>query len=51
MDLNPSYSSSGTKIAFTSDRDGNHDIYKMTPTGGQQTDLTNNSFDNGNPSW
>jgi Tol biopolymer transport system component len=50
-DVNPSYSPDGTKIAFTSRRDGNSDIYKMTSTGGQQTNLTNNSFDNVDPRW
>ena len=33
FDTGPSWSPDGTKIAFKSDRDGNEEIYVMTPTG------------------
>lgn len=35
--------SSGGKIAFASNRDGNYEIYLMNPDGSNQTRLTNNS--------
>ncbi len=35
------------KIAFTSDRDGNGEIYVMNADGSHQTRLTNNLFDDG----
>ena len=34
--------SDGSKIAFTSDRDGNNEIYVMNADGSGQTRLTNN---------
>ena len=41
-DINPSYSRDGTKIAFTSTRDGNFEIYVMDANGSNQTRLTTN---------
>ena len=37
------------KIAFTSDRDGNHEIYVMNPDGAGQTNLTNNPASDSSP--
>jgi uncharacterized delta-60 repeat protein/uncharacterized repeat protein (TIGR01451 family) len=39
------------KIAFTSDRDGNFEIYLMNPDGTGQTRLTKNTAGDGQPSW
>ena len=39
------------KIAFTSDRDGNSEIYLMNADGSGQTRLTNNSFSDDFPTW
>ncbi|MEO6334697.1 MAG: FG-GAP-like repeat-containing protein [Pyrinomonadaceae bacterium] len=39
------------KIAFTSDRDGNREIYVMNPDGTNQTRLTNNSISDDHPAW
>lgn len=38
------------KIAFLSERDGNHEIYMMNPDGSNQTRLTNNPASDSNPS-
>ncbi|HEY9403357.1 MAG TPA: carboxypeptidase regulatory-like domain-containing protein [Pyrinomonadaceae bacterium] len=40
----------GEKIAFTSERDGNNEIYVMRPTGADQTRLTVNSANDQQPS-
>ncbi len=39
------------KIAFTSTRDGNHEIYSMNADGSNQTRLTNNAAADDNPAW
>jgi Tol biopolymer transport system component len=39
------------KIAFTSNRDGNQEIYVMNPDGSGQTRLTNNPASDSSPSW
>ena len=39
------------KIAFTSDRDGNQEIYMMNPDGTNQTRLTNNSIVDDHAMW
>ncbi len=39
------------KIAFTSDRDGNNEIYIMNPDGTAQTNLTRNKASDFQPAW
>src|SRR5688572_28855229 len=39
------------KIAFTSDRDGNREIYVMNADGSNQTRITNNSISDNHPKW
>jgi len=41
----------GTKIAFTSTRDGNAEIYVMDADGSNQTNLTNDSGDDTDAAW
>ena len=40
-DINPDWSADGTRIAFSSFRDGNFEIYVMNANGSGQTRLTN----------
>ena len=42
VDSYPAFSPDGSKILFTSDRDGNSEIYSMNADGSGQTNLTNN---------
>jgi hypothetical protein len=51
FDLNPAWSPDGTRIAFTSDRDGNYEIYTMNVDGSNQTNVTNNAADDFFPTW
>ena len=46
-DSSPAWSPDGTMIAFTSNRDGNYEIYVMKPNGNKLTNLTNNPADDG----
>ena len=39
------------KIAFTSNRDGNREIYVMNDDGSGQANLTNNPADDSQPAW
>ena len=49
---NPDWSPDGTKIAFSSDRDYNGEIYIMDIDGSNQKNITNTSnFDESDPSW
>jgi Tol biopolymer transport system component len=50
-DLHPSWSSDGRKIAFTSNRDGNYEIYIMDADGGNPTNLTQNAAKDEMPAW
>ena len=47
----PAWSPDGTKIAFTSARDGNEEIYVMNADGTGQTNVTNNPAGDYYPSW
>ena len=42
---------SGGRIAFSSDRDGNYEIYVMDADGSNKQRLTNNPADDKSPSW
>ncbi len=50
-DWEPCFSPDGTKIAFTSTRDENYEIYAMNADGSNQTRLTNNEALDGATSW
>jgi Tol biopolymer transport system component len=50
-DIDPAWSPDGTRIAFTSKRDGNSDIYVMAADGTSQVRLTNSPFDDFHPAW
>ena len=43
IDNSPDWSADGTKLAFTSRRDGNFEIYSINANGSSQTRLTTNS--------
>ncbi len=47
----PNWSPDGTEIAFTSNRDGNDEIYVMNADGSNQTRLTYNDAYDGMPAW
>jgi Tol biopolymer transport system component len=47
----PEWSTDGSKIVFTSSRDGNDQIYSMKSDGSGQTRLSNNSFYDWEPCW
>lgn len=46
-----SWSPDGTKITFSSDRDGNSEIYWMNADGTGQYRLTNNNYQDSDPAW
>jgi hypothetical protein len=50
-DERPTYSPDGMTIAFSTNRDGNYEIYKILAVGGIATRLTNNAASDRNPSW
>ena len=50
-DTEPTWSPDGTKIAFTSTRDGFEEIYVMDPNGANQTNLTNDPDVDIDPTW
>jgi Tol biopolymer transport system component len=47
----PTWSPDGTRLAFTSDRDGNPEIYTVSATGGAVQRLTNNPAADTLPTW
>jgi Tol biopolymer transport system component len=50
--FDPSWSPDGTKLAFTSDRDGNTEVYVMNAQdGSNQTRLTDNGASDGLAEW
>lgn len=50
-DGDPNFSPDGTKILFTSDRDGDNELYTMDLTGGNVVQLTMNTGDDIYPAW
>ena len=52
-DREPEWSPDGTKIAFSSNRDGiaNYEIYVMNADGSNPVRLTNSAQDDGDPTW
>jgi Tol biopolymer transport system component len=50
-DEEATWSPDGNWIAFTSDRNGNRDIYVMTADGQDVMQVTTNEFDDSRPSW
>ena len=50
-EASPTWSPDGRKIAFTSERDGNQEIYVMEVDGSGQTRLTDNPANDWNPDW
>ena len=50
-DETPTWSPDGAKIAFTSMRDGDREIYVMNADGSGQTRLTNNPAEDSQPAW
>jgi TolB protein len=51
VDFQPAWSSDGSKIAFTSTRDGNYEIYTMNPNGMGLYRLTNDPALDSQPDW
>jgi Tol biopolymer transport system component len=49
--IRPDWSPNGQKIAFTSRRDGNDEIYVMNADGSEPTRLTDNAFSDVAPAW
>jgi TolB protein len=47
----PAWSPDGNRLAFVSDRDGNHEIYVMNDDGSDLVRLTDNSEDDFHPVW
>jgi len=50
-DRDPDWSPNGSKIAFGSDRDGNHEIYVMNANGSVPTRLTTSPGTDSHPTW
>jgi TolB protein len=51
FDGDPAWSPGGSRIAFTSRRDGNKEIYLMNPDGTGLLNITNNRADDFDPTW
>ncbi|HUO66675.1 MAG TPA: hypothetical protein VMV37_04015 [Gammaproteobacteria bacterium] len=50
-DTFPAWSPNGDRIAFTSNRDGDYEIYTVKPGGGGLTRLTRSSGNDAHPAW
>jgi len=50
-DGRPAWSPDGTKMAFVTDRDGNHEIYVMNVDGTSQRNVSHRSANDSNPVW
>lgn len=51
QDMEPTWSPDGKKIAWSSSRDGNFEIYSMDANGENQKRLTDDPNDDRNPAW
>ena len=51
IDLDPAWSPDGRSMAFTTNRDGNYEIYVMNADGSGQTRLTTNASEDTTPDW
>ncbi len=51
VDMKPSWSPDGRRIAFRTQRDGNDEIYVMNADGTCQGNLTNDPVDDRSPAW
>jgi Tol biopolymer transport system component len=49
--VDPAWSPDGTRIAFGSARDGNYDIYTMSPSGDEIKRLTHTDWAEAEPAW
>jgi TolB protein len=47
----PSWSPDSKQIAFSSNRDGNYEIYRMNEDGSSQTRMTFNNVEDADPAW
>lgn len=50
-DTAPAWSPDGTKIAFTSNRDGDYEIFTMETNGSNTIQLTDNNVNDNDPAW
>jgi TolB protein len=50
-DLHPAWSPDGSRIAFSSDRGANRDVYAVAPDGGAATPLTDDAAPDSLPHW
>jgi len=50
-DFQPGWSADGARIAFTSERDGNRELYIMAPDGSGLVRLTEDADEDSQPVW
>ena len=51
VDTDPDWNPAGTKLAFTTNRDGGYELYAMNANGTSQTRITNNPATDAFPDW